>query len=73
MILLFTYFVKIIRIVIIQITSLIQLIFSIGGKDLARTRIPTTKYEIIQVASKFFFEKGYSSVSGKIKPAGNGK
>ena len=33
---------------------------------MARTRVTTTKYEIIQVASEFFFEKGYSATSPKL-------
>ena len=33
---------------------------------MARKRITTTKYEIIQVASELFFEKGYSHTSPKL-------
>ncbi len=33
---------------------------------MARKRITTTKYEIIQVASEFFFERGYSATSPKL-------
>lgn len=33
---------------------------------MARTRVTTTKYEIIQVASEFFFDVGYSNTSPKL-------
>lgn len=33
---------------------------------MARTRVTTTKYEIIQVASEFFFNAGYSNTSPKM-------
>ena len=33
---------------------------------MARTRVTTTKYEIIQVASEFFFDVGYSNTSPKM-------
>lgn len=33
---------------------------------MARTRVTTTKYEIIQVASEFFFDAGYSNTSPKM-------
>lgn len=33
---------------------------------MARKRVTTTKYEIIQVASELFFEKGYSATSPKL-------
>ena len=53
------------KIVPIQKILAIQF-FGTEGMDLARARITTTKYEIIQVASEFFFELGYSSTSPKL-------
>lgn len=35
------------------------------GANVVRTRKTITRYEIIQVASEFFFEKGYSATSPK--------
>ena len=37
-----------------------------GGNQVARRRVVTTKYEIIQVASEFFMSVGYSNTSPKM-------